>query len=441
MDICDVILLYILIRTISEMEQPPTVQAIFSAEDEDVNLPEVPAPETEEEAMEIDEEPIRRPPRFLGDRKLVESYISHCLTNFNSYPARFPDEGRKVLYLLNNMGGYAYEWASKLLSRYPVYSHNSTEFINRIRNTFGDPDLEYHHQRQFRALRQHGIGNALDYVNEFRRLAIFVNTEENLLMDNFHQGLDPRLQERLDNIFPQPDNLDDLARLAVRLDRHMLQQINRRNRNQRTGQGQPNNRRNNDTNYSRENRHTNPSNNQARNNSPTIRCSYCSRIGHTEDNCYRRQNDIRRQQNNNSTNASTISQNPVDKQKSGPMTTFTISPGKTGITLECLIDTGAFACFLDKKFADSHSIHYLPDPEVKFVHGINGSSNVYGLTDYMPIKYQQYSSTIQFYIIDLKNYSGIIGYNWLKDNNLTINFDNKGKLNLNFDNKGKLISH
>jgi len=34
------------------MEQPPTVQAIFSAEDEDVNLPEVPAPETEEEAME-----------------------------------------------------------------------------------------------------------------------------------------------------------------------------------------------------------------------------------------------------------------------------------------------------------------------------------------------------------------------------------------------------
>ncbi|OUM62190.1 hypothetical protein PIROE2DRAFT_44542, partial [Piromyces sp. E2] len=117
--------------------------------------------------MEIDKEPIRRPPRFFGNREAVEAYVSHCRTNFASYPNRFPDEGRKVLYLLNNMGGFAYEWGSKLISRYPAYTNNSELFITRIKNTFGDPDLEFHHQRQFRALRQHGIGNALDYVNEF----------------------------------------------------------------------------------------------------------------------------------------------------------------------------------------------------------------------------------------------------------------------------------
>jgi len=64
------------------------------------------------------------------------------------------------------MGGRAYEWARRLLNHYPVYTRNSELFIERIRNTFGDPDLEYHHQRQFRSLRQYGIGNALDYVNE-----------------------------------------------------------------------------------------------------------------------------------------------------------------------------------------------------------------------------------------------------------------------------------
>jgi len=96
--------------------------------------------------MEIDE-PIRRLPRFLGNREHVESFVSNYLTNFASYPMHFPDEKRKVLYLLNNMGGQAFEWSSKLLNRYPSYNHSANQFISRISNTFGDPDLEFHHQR------------------------------------------------------------------------------------------------------------------------------------------------------------------------------------------------------------------------------------------------------------------------------------------------------
>jgi len=384
------------------------------------------------EPMEVDEEPIRRPPRFLGDRNQVESYISHCITNFTSYPIRFADERRKVLYLLNNMGGYAYEWASKLLTRYPIYSQNSELFIHRIRNTFGDPDLEYYHQRQFRSLRQHGIGKALDYVNEFRRLAVFVNTDENLLMDNFHQGLDPRLQERLDNIFPPPNNLDDLARLAVRLDRHILQQQNRGNRNQRSGNNNigSNNRRNN--NLIR--RNNNNSNTNNRDNQIHIRCSYCNRVGHSEDNCFRRQRDIRNQQNNhtNTTTATAISQDSHNTTKTGPISSFMIFLGKEEVSVRCLVDTGAFACFLDKEYADRQSIKYLPDPEITAVHGINGISTVYGITDSMPIRSGKHTSNIKFYIINLKNYNGIIGFNWIKDNHVTFGCNQKGELVLSF---------
>jgi len=201
---------------------------IFAAEAE-IDEQEVLSEEEEvnqAEPMEVDE-PIRRSPRFMGDRVMVEAFIAHCQTNFASFPNRFPNQARKVQYLLNNMGGQAYQWASKLLTRYPEMQQDPEEFIKRIRNTFGDPDLEYHYQRQFRRLRQHGLGNVLDYVNEFRRLAVFIETDEVLLVDNFYQGLDSRLQERIDNIFPPPETLDDLARLAVRLDRHMYQQLNR----------------------------------------------------------------------------------------------------------------------------------------------------------------------------------------------------------------------
>jgi len=422
----------------------PTIYAIISAEEDDldedsyeepINDPQDPI-NANIEPMEIDEEPIRRPPRFLGDRNLVESYISHCLTNFNSYPNRFPDEGRKVLYLLNNMGGYAYEWGSKLLTRYPAFAQNSQMFIARLRNTFGDPDLEYHHQRQFRALRQHGIGHAIDYVNEFRRLAIFINTEENLLMDNFHQGLDPRLQERLDNIFPPPDNLDDLARLAVRLDRHLLQQINRRNRKQ--GNNSTNNT-NNSRQFNRNNNHQNRNNNPHGNtnrNTPTItnRCSYCSRVGHSEDNCFRRQSDIRRQKESSSTPAAaiSISKGSTDKILTGPLSSFTISNNNSELNIDCLIDTGAFASFLDKRIADVNRIHYLPDPEVSSVNGINGSSTVYGITESLPVKYGNYSSTIKFYIIDLKNYPAIVGFDWIQNNHATFSVNDEGKIILNF---------
>jgi len=414
-------------------------QAIFSTEEEAAEesfeestqepIPEPmdqPLPQTNHRIpMDIDEEPLPRPPRFLGDRNAVEPYIFHCLTNFASNPSRFPDEGRKVLYLLNNMGGYAYEWGSRLLNRYPTYSQNSEMFISRIRNTFGDPDLEYHHQRQFRSLKQRGIGNALDYVNNFRRLAIFVNIDENLLMDTFYQGLDPRLQERLDNIFPQPNNLDDLARLTVRLDRHMLQQFNRRNRN-------TNNRNNNSNRRNQANRINRRSSNETRNNQ-ILRCSYCNRIGHTEDNCYHRQEDIRRQQGNVQNQASAISSNPINIRSTGPITSFLISTNNQEIPLKCLLDTGSFACFLNKEFADQHSIPYLPDPEVTEVHGIGGSSTVHGKTSKMPIRYKNYSSTVEFYVMDLSNNSpGIIGMNWIRENNLTFRFSNKEGLIINF---------
>ena len=76
-------------------------------------------------------------------------------------------------------------------------------------------------------------------------------------MDNFHQGLDSRLQDRLDNIFPPPDNLDDLARLAVRLDRHMIQQIKRKNKSQHHSLG-----RNNHNKHNPNNNNSNDNNNE-----------------------------------------------------------------------------------------------------------------------------------------------------------------------------------
>eukprot|EP00833_Pecoramyces_ruminatium_P004228 jgi/Orpsp1_1/1178260/evm.model.c7180000064607.1 len=94
--------------------------------------------------MEIKDEKVQPPARFYGKREAVEAYISHCKSNFTNFPPQFPDMRREVQYLLN-MGGEAYEWGYKLLKKYPEMRDNSDLFISKIRNTFGDPDLEYYH--------------------------------------------------------------------------------------------------------------------------------------------------------------------------------------------------------------------------------------------------------------------------------------------------------
>ena len=399
--------------------------AAFAAEAE-IDEQEVLSEEEEvnqAEPMEVDE-PIRRPPRFMGDRVMVEAFIAHCQTNFASFPNRFPNQARKVQYLLNNMGGQAYQWASKLLTRYPEMQQNPEEFIKRIRNTFGDPDLEYHYQRQFRRLRQHGLGNVLDYVNEFRRLAVFIETDEALLVDNFYQGLDSRLQERIDNIFPPPETLDDLARLAVRLDRHMYQQLNRNQKRIKPHRTIPIT-----LNPPRNNNHVQERSNNNNNNRNTERCSYCHRLGHTEDTCFRRQNDIRRQQNN-STNVSAISQ-VKNTQDICSVLSFCLSTEMSTIYVPLLVDTGAYSCFLDKKHADMFKINHSLGCEIKTVNGINGTSRVYGKTDPIIITYGEFTSQITFYVIDLNNYAGIIGVNWLQDNKASLNFSEE-KLMLEF---------
>jgi len=165
-------------------------------------------------------------------------------------------------------------------------------------------------------------------------------------MDNFHQGLDSRIQDRLDKIFPPPDNLDDLARLAVRLDRHMIQQIKRKNKSQHHSLGRNNN------------KHNPSSNNLTDNNnehSNHVRCSYCKRVGHSEDNCYKHQNDIRRQQNS-SIKASTISPEVNKNSNSGPVLSFILKEGSE-IPLNCFIDTGAFSVSLIKRLLMIIKLH------------------------------------------------------------------------------------
>eukprot|EP00833_Pecoramyces_ruminatium_P015893 jgi/Orpsp1_1/1189925/evm.model.d7180000075497.1 len=359
-------------------------------------------------SMNIRDEKIRSPARFYGTRDSVEAYIAHCRSNFVNYPPQFPDMRREVQYLLNNMGGEAYEWGSKLLEKFPEKRNDSEWFISKIRNTFGDPDLEFYHQKQFRELHQKGIGNAIDYVNEFRRLSVFIDTDEDLLINNLYNGLEPQLKERIDVVFPPPDNIDEYCRLIVRLDRHLAASM----RSSRDSRNRSNSSQHSLNRNRSHNRNNNDSNHNNNNNKSPVRCSACHRLGHSEDRCYRKHPELR----NSNNKVSTI----FRKSSNSPVFQFDMKFNGYHEIISLLVDTGAFACFLDKSFVDLVGIPYNSRNKLTDVQGLGGSLPVYGQTDELEIRHGEHFCKCKFYIIDLEDYEGILGYDWFQTHQPTI---------------------
>jgi len=379
--------------------------------------------------MGLRDEAISKPPRFYGNRDAVEPFIAHCVCNFGMYPTRFPDMRKEIQYFLNNMGGPAYEWASQMLSRYPAIRTDRNQFIDRLRNTFGDPDLYYNYQRQFRRLRQKSIGQALDYTNEFRRLAVFINTDENLLMDQYYSGLLARVQERLDLIFPPPATLDDLARLTIRLDRQLAERNGDNSR--RTTFNHP---RKTQRNF----QEARPRNHQTTQQSSTnniTRCTYCHRVGHEENNCYTKQADERRRQTPNHIGTITLAQeiedevsNRKSKQETRnncPIIPFELQVEGKNIVTNFLIDSGSFTSFLDKQFINDHKIPFKEDEGITHANGIGGKLPILGKTTQLQLRYKNHTNLSTFYVISLIGYDGILGIDWLTIHEPHIGFRNK----------------
>lgn len=227
--------------------------------------------------------------------------------------------------------------------------------------------------------------------------------------------MDRRLQEQLDNIFPQPDTLDDYARLTIRLNKQLTSTIKFHN-NRNNNNGIYNNKIWNNSNNTRNNHRNNVNNNSI------IRCTRCHRIGHTAENCRVRQLEDRIGTSNNNNNNSVSTIQKSESNYKCPVFDFTLYNDNKNNSVNLLIDTGSYYSFLDTEFVKRNNIPYNQDDSNQIVKGVEGDISIVGITDPIILVRNDHKEILSFYVIKLNGYEGILGIDWIKIHDPFIDF-------------------
>jgi predicted aspartyl protease len=95
---------------------------------------------------------------------------------------------------------------------------------------------------------------------------------------------------------------------------------------------------------------------------------------------------------------------------------------------QALIDCGATGCFIDIKWAKFNNVPTCPLSKPIPVYNVDGTANDAGaITDIADVilRYEHHSERTQLAVTHLGKQSLILGYNWLQNHNLEINWQTK----------------
>jgi predicted aspartyl protease len=96
--------------------------------------------------------------------------------------------------------------------------------------------------------------------------------------------------------------------------------------------------------------------------------------------------------------------------------------------MQALIDCGATGCFIDIEWAKLNNVPTRPLTKPILVYNVNGTANdASAITDIASIilHYENHSERTQLAVTCLGKQSLILGYNWLHNHNLEINWQTK----------------
>jgi len=81
-------------------------------------------------------------PLLSGTTKDLDGFLIRIELSIEANPQRFPDDRRKVMFVISYFTGRALNWASCLRRNNNEVHKNYENFINELRRNFGDPDVD-----------------------------------------------------------------------------------------------------------------------------------------------------------------------------------------------------------------------------------------------------------------------------------------------------------
>jgi hypothetical protein len=201
----------------------------------------VPDPESEP-ADDDDMAPAKgnTPDVFRGPQDNLDSFLTQCHLYFFMNDDKFPEEDKKVTYMISYMRGTAYAQFEDRLGAYladpsgcaietrRIFASTVT-FENELKLVFGSIDKKRTAERELHALQQRTA--AKDYAANFQRLSTGLGWNNESLMSQFHKGLKAEVRIAILRKETQPTTLNELIKIAIREDDLIYQEsLERKNR-------------------------------------------------------------------------------------------------------------------------------------------------------------------------------------------------------------------
>jgi ferredoxin len=171
---------------------------------------------------------LSRPPDFDGkDADVCETFLAQCRQYIDACPATvFPTDDTKIDFVMSHLKGSAFDWVKPYLAdrhnktaASPIFD-NFSAFCDALLDNKGDPDRINTATAKLQALRQKG--STSQYATDFFQLSAPLGWNNQALKAQFLLGLRADVKDQLALRDEVPDEIKDLATVAIRLDNRLF---------------------------------------------------------------------------------------------------------------------------------------------------------------------------------------------------------------------------
>ena len=374
---------------------------------------------------------------FAGDRKYFKGFLAKMELIFLLYPERFLGDEDKVVYIISRLYGQAMNWAATLIEKRDPCLSNYEAFIGRLKSFFGNSDATYVANQMLRSIHQKNLGGIQGYILEFNKYADESNWNEEAKMDAFIAGLNNQVATKIIEIFPGPRSLIALQTIASRIDAR-LSTVQRLQRSNPSFTSNRSNFKRNGTNKNFNNNKNKQFHGRLSKEEKEYRrkenlCLYCGSPTHAVKDCPKRTNK------NEPSSSTTLVSKPLSNSTFNQVNNsefpqnlfnFTLGFNNSSIPIDILVDSGSCYNLIDETFVKSNNIPTTLIDSTHKIRGIGGIQTLALETIPVTIKYSNHRCITSFYVTNLPSCNCILGFNWLKTHNPSIDFTN---MKLSFD--------
>ena len=400
---------------------------------------------------------INNPPKFYGNRKDLEGFLTRVELTFEDEPERFLDDRKRIRFIMSFFEDKTLRWAMILRRENNPILNDFEGFIQGLRAQFGDQDCEtIVANGKLVNIKQNQFKNIYSYINEFKRISQYSNFNESAKIYMFFQGLHYKMREHLAIVNPSPNDLNRLYQDVIN-----IQSLTRRNNiSERFF-----NFRNDQTSSSTSNEHFDPmdvdlmrirngskfnqhyigqkpknyADNQDKHEDERKKglCFICKKPGHLQFNCPERKKPkhVRtlHASSSDSTPSATLRRimkiddsmdtsqileiientNSLTKRKNNILKFYIKPEDRDEIQTTVLIDSGSDLNFVHPDFIKKHKIKTNEIKPFKVTGLGKDVSVVESITDKCILRFRNHFEIIQLYVLRIPDVDIILGYPWI----------------------------